>query len=30
VHVQCFRTNAATTLNVDRIDITAVQVQEKT
>ncbi len=28
MHVQCFRTNAATTLNVDRIDITAVQVQE--
>ena len=28
MHVQCFRTNPATTLNVDRIDITAVQVQE--
>jgi len=30
MHVQCARTNAATTLNVDRIDITAVQVQEDT
>jgi hypothetical protein len=29
MHVQCSRTNPATTLNVDRIDITAVQVQEK-
>jgi hypothetical protein len=30
MHVQCSRTNAGTTLNVDRIDITAVQVQENT
>lgn len=30
MHVQCSRTNPATTLNVDRIDITAVQVQEST
>jgi hypothetical protein len=28
MHVECSRTNAATTLNVDRIDITAVQIQE--
>ncbi len=28
MHVECSRTNAGTTLNVDRIDITAVQVQE--
>jgi hypothetical protein len=28
MHVECSRTNPATTLNVDRIDITAVQVQE--
>jgi hypothetical protein len=30
LHVECARTNAGTTLNVDRIDITAVQIQEKT
>jgi hypothetical protein len=30
LNVQCYRTNAATTLNVDRIDIAAVQIGEKT